>query len=60
MDYEKKKQELSAKFENKKNNFLNLLFSQIDSLRADLNDLSQQYKELEVEEKELKKTKKKK
>ncbi len=50
MTNEEKRLELNKKFEIKKTNFLNTLFTQIDALRSDLNDLSEQFKELSVED----------
>jgi len=47
---EQKKQELKEKFESKKTNFLNTLFSLVKNIQEDLNDLSAQYKEVESEE----------
>ena len=49
---EKKKLEISQKFEEKKTNFLNSLFVQVDTLRTDLNDLKARYDEVEAELKE--------
>ena len=51
-NYEQKKQELSKRFESKKTNFINTLFSLTKDLQDDLNILGEQYKEFEASEAE--------